>query len=90
VPRTPSALPVTLSGYALLSADEFPAKLLFLSQRSVHPSPKKWTLSANWVFLFVYEFMINVRIVLVCTSMEIDVFYVCFVYEEKSEPSGRD
>lgn len=66
VPRTPSALPVKLFGYiALLSAEEFPAKLLplFLLQRIVHPSPKKWTLSATWVFLFVYEFIINVRIV---------------------------
>lgn len=35
----------------------------FLLQRIVHPSPKKWTLSATWVFLFVYEFIINVRTV---------------------------
>lgn len=81
VPRTPSALPVKLFSYiAFLCAEEFPAKLLplFLLQRIVHPSPKKWTLSATWVFLFVYEFIINVRIVWFVLVLQFGVLYVCF------------
>lgn len=68
VPRTPSALPVTLLYWLYCftqrgrassqAASSFP-----LTEECASFSQKNGHLSATWVFLFVYEFTINVRIV---------------------------